>query len=50
MRKTIELTKDEVEQIILTALNIDTPEGCTLITTLEVGGVTITLANLKAAS
>ncbi len=46
MRKTIELTADEVEQILLAALDVDAPEGCTLVVTLEEHGVTITIANL----
>lgn len=46
MRKTIELTTDEVEQILLIALDVETPEGCSLVTTLETDKVTITIANL----
>jgi len=47
MKKTITLSKDEVEQLILDKLDVDTPQGTTIVTTLDADGATIVLDGLK---
>ena len=46
MTKTITISKDELETLVLDKLDIEAPEGCTLVTTLEPGQIVIVIGGL----